>query len=780
MSRCHYVITTFFNVVVIMVLLPVLLPKLISTNAFLNLPLLVQPKKCQLWTLRQNGHHEPYQQCIPSSLLRYAIDTTILDRSSLRRLQHHNSNDNQKYRIFGVPKLQSTIQMIASRDIGEDDDSLRTTLSNSDRITTTTYNNHKNNNNNNMLYDLYTNVAVLDPDWFREYIINIVGTNDAIVNHDFLIHVGQQQKLQYQQEEERQIEDNSTNQDHNNIVNDIVVQNTTTIVDTLHITTQINKSTEKRFVEEEDVDDDVENHSPITVIDSEIENTSNDEIIDFNLNSSLTIENNTSIQQSSEPYMIIDSAINNVTTTTLFISELENDENIKVTQLPLTENKLDLNLEPIRFTSGNTTNEENVTGTTNFTFSHDDNVQLETNTAIPESFHETLDPFSIQSTTQTNTNNTNISVILTNNDEYTKNNTIDTTETVSQQQLPSSSKERRIVLYAKDNDDDNDASSEENNWETVDISILLNLGYTENEIRTLQPTALHVIVSNQLQKPRTGIPKRWLQKAIITSMDNVHGTNVNVVDEVQIVNESLMDEILKKPKSKSSRISNSTDPFVAEKRMEVPPRKGIATSPDDRNRQRTDMKRQHQQEQQIEKQRINDDYAKERVGPSMKQQQQQEQQTEQRRVNDYEKERVVPSIEHRRRRRSQQEPQSSSERQIYSGRPTSKRRLNDDTTIPLPPPPKSSFWPDVETFQKLLRDEASFRLRILGSDWTNIVKEEIDWRNELYTNWIWTLHNGIGEPFVQSRSDRIRRQHRQQQQRSRNTEDKSTSQRGRR
>jgi hypothetical protein len=85
----------------------------------------------------------------------------------------------------------------------------------------------------------------------------------------------------------------------------------------------------------------------------------------------------------------------------------------------------------------------------------------------------------------------------------------------------------------------------------------------------------------------------------------------------------------------------------------------------------------------------------------------------------------------------------------------------------VPVSPKSFLWPDVDTFQKLLRDEATFRLRILGNDWTDVVKEEIDWRNDLYTSWLHTLQNGIGEPFVQSRSDRLRRQRQQQEERIR-------------
>lgn len=63
----------------------------------------------------------------------------------------------------------------------------------------------------------------------------------------------------------------------------------------------------------------------------------------------------------------------------------------------------------------------------------------------------------------------------------------------------------------------------------------------------------------------------------------------------------------------------------------------------------------------------------------------------------------------------------------------------------------------MDTFRDLLRSEAGLRLRILGDDWSDIVKEESDWRLDLYKKWLWTLHKGVGDPIVESRSDRMRR-----------------------
>ena len=63
----------------------------------------------------------------------------------------------------------------------------------------------------------------------------------------------------------------------------------------------------------------------------------------------------------------------------------------------------------------------------------------------------------------------------------------------------------------------------------------------------------------------------------------------------------------------------------------------------------------------------------------------------------------------------------------------------------------------MDTFRRWLRKEADFRLRILGKDWTETVRQETIWRHNLYSDWLWTLKNGIGEPIVESRSDRSRR-----------------------
>ena len=64
----------------------------------------------------------------------------------------------------------------------------------------------------------------------------------------------------------------------------------------------------------------------------------------------------------------------------------------------------------------------------------------------------------------------------------------------------------------------------------------------------------------------------------------------------------------------------------------------------------------------------------------------------------------------------------------------------------------------MDTFRKLLRTEAELRLRILGEDWAPTVKQESDWRLNLYKDWLWTLHDGVGGSIVPpSRYERARK-----------------------
>ncbi len=54
----------------------------------------------------------------------------------------------------------------------------------------------------------------------------------------------------------------------------------------------------------------------------------------------------------------------------------------------------------------------------------------------------------------------------------------------------------------------------------------------------------------------------------------------------------------------------------------------------------------------------------------------------------------------------------------------------------------------------------------LGEGMKGAVKDESEWRLELYKKWLRTLQNGVGEPIIESRSDRVRRASRGEEGRS--------------
>ena len=84
---------------------------------------------------------------------------------------------------------------------------------------------------------------------------------------------------------------------------------------------------------------------------------------------------------------------------------------------------------------------------------------------------------------------------------------------------------------------------------------------------------------------------------------------------------------------------------------------------------------------------------------------------------------------------------------VRGGTPTNRKKRTAD-----PPTPKR--WMDIDTFRDLLRTEAELRVSILGDGFSDAIKDESDWRLNLYKDWLWTLDKGIGNPIVPSRRDR--------------------------
>lgn len=308
----------------------------------------------------------------------------------------------------------------------------------------------------------------------------------------------------------------------------------------------------------------------------------------------------------------------------------------------------------------------------------------------------------------------------------------------------------------------------------VNLTVLLRLGYREDEIASLDPTALDLIATDQIARPRTGVPRRWMMQR----PDNGIIANeklVAIVGGSTGTMRSSANAVVNPPRSDDARLEVERSSASHQGDGDIPRRSTAATSSavPPRIEEFFDRNASPQLEVKITSDELRpttnfpsingnglptsqnaDDIGAPRTRKNVDPPLNSSPETKQRRRA------MTPQSELPSDRRRQSRVEDNTERPMYSGRPTKKQRaaVADDE----PPPPRSGLWPDLDTFRNLLRDEAGMRLRLLGNDWKGAVKEEADWRLDLYKNWLWTLHNGVGEPFVQSRSDRARRQPQQQ------------------
>lgn len=350
-------------------------------------------------------------------------------------------------------------------------------------------------------------------------------------------------------------------------------------------------------------------------------------------------------------------------------------------------------------------------------------------------------------------------------------------------------------------------------WKRVPLSVLAELGYKAGEITALQPDALDLIVQDGIRKPRTGVPSRWTvtKHASIGNRDatvkiiaaSELETKPETSDPASVATTGMSSSTmnkeeqttppgatyekkttveLKPPESNldtEQRISPEIPAGAASQVAAAPaptePHRSNSFS-DQSSKQAGELLgdgRRMAERQKSEKTESKQQILKQPRHESSSARQRQDRPSEldeevaekisvtksrankhRSRTSPWRPSPEVPPRERRRTRRGM-----DSQKTVYSVRPgpsfkRSKKIERDD------PPVSSRLWPDMDTFRNLLRNEAELRLRILGDNWTDAVKEEADWRHDLYKNWLWTLHRGVGEPFVESRSDRARRRRR--------------------
>lgn len=334
---------------------------------------------------------------------------------------------------------------------------------------------------------------------------------------------------------------------------------------------------------------------------------------------------------------------------------------------------------------------------------------------------------------------------------------------------------------------------DEDEWKQIDLSNVLQLGYSELEISRLQPTVVKLIAADIILRPRTGVPERWMLPPAGEDFDE---WTEDVTLSVKIVSAASAATAIEELQAKYATTLGTKTTRVPQ--VETVPRKGHALRANQPNQvddptssspatavtpeQTRRSSSPPRQESLFVNNTLNSttpakDIPSTNATPQILNESSRPTTS---RTNKFEGQRWDaapppplndrrnrrPIVEERvrrpelsRRRESEDDDMDARRRRVYSGRlePPESRRTSGKTD---PPSPKSGLWPDLDTFRSLLRNEAGMRLRILGNDWSEKVKEESDWRLDLYKNWLWTLNDGVGDPIVESRSDRARRQQR--------------------
>ena len=249
----------------------------------------------------------------------------------------------------------------------------------------------------------------------------------------------------------------------------------------------------------------------------------------------------------------------------------------------------------------------------------------------------------------------------------------------------------------------------------VTLDKLQALGYDETDVTNLQPSVLDIVVKEKISKPKGGLPSRW-------TTTKTNDGDLTLESTVQIMDSSQIDNLPRKVQTKREQ------PDVTSSNVKRENRETSAVGSPPEN----DPRREKPRMERLDNRRsLKDESTQKARRP---------------RSSYRENGEVKPIYNGRQSSLSRQQQQQHKQQQLQ----TRRRRLDDD-------PPKPKGWPDMDTFRNLLRQEAKIRLFVVGDGLSDLVKQECDWRLQLYNDWLWVIHDGVGNPIVESRSDRARR-----------------------
>merc|ERR1712238_606040 len=304
---------------------------------------------------------------------------------------------------------------------------------------------------------------------------------------------------------------------------------------------------------------------------------------------------------------------------------------------------------------------------------------------------------------------------------------------------------------------------------------LRKLGYTVQELERIQAEILSVIVLDKRKNPkRGGVPTQWKIKnsrapseiTIVNSIEEASKIVHRMNDEEQKERNSIIERRRPQERRESSNRRKRSSGGVSTKSQETT----------DDNDKFDDRRRGRGRRRNSRATKNNKAADRERKGQSSETRKR-ERRNIGVRYNDNDNdddddiddnERRVESRDGRRTRRDRRQQRSSNNenddspvrrniegRRIYSVPRGDRRGVPRDD----PPDPNSPIWVDMDSFRDLLRKEADFRMQFLGDDWAPTIKQENNWRTELYKNWLFALNTGVGGDGIvpPSRYERARR-----------------------
>jgi hypothetical protein len=299
----------------------------------------------------------------------------------------------------------------------------------------------------------------------------------------------------------------------------------------------------------------------------------------------------------------------------------------------------------------------------------------------------------------------------------------------------------------------------------VPLQNLTKMGYSVEELQRMQSDALCVVVNDQIRNLRMGIPFQWClpnksvpaQVLVVDSMEDALGivkadraTKRQGNHDVTLGGREAKVQVSTATNDPSDKVTKSNDHNEVTRNGKQQSGVDGDTGEDQSPRPYTKTRTIPSSREQVEVMSSADRSWRNAVRDDVSTE------TMRRNRNNY----MLDNPRGNRNRQARGNDEGRIKR-IYTARVPYSNGIQPTKIDRGDPPVPKGPWMDFETFKNLLRKEAELRMRIVGERFAPNIKQESQWRLELYKAWLWQLHDGIGESFIPpSRYERARRMRR--------------------